>query len=249
MADIKFAVLIDAENVPYAHLKEMMAEISKYGTVTIKRAYTDWTKPQASGWKTAILEHAITPIQQYSYTAGKNASDSALIIDSMDILYAGKVDGFCIISSDSDFTRLATRLRESAMTVIGLGEKKTPKSFVVSCDKFIYLDILKPASVSTKTTVKAAAKSRPVQEPPVGKVDAETSKLIMSSVNDLDDGNGWVSLQQLGSLLSRNNTDFDARNYGFSKLSQLIKSLDRFEVEQRSEGMYLKLKRGAAEKG
>ena len=143
MADDKLAVLIDADNVPYARIKEMMEEIAKDGTPTIKRIYADWTKPTLSGWKNVLLENAITPIQQYSYTSGKNSSDSALIIDAMDILYSGRVNGFCIVSSDSDFTRLATRLREAGMKVIGFGEKKTPKPFISACDKFIYIEILK----------------------------------------------------------------------------------------------------------
>src|SRR5437867_5065402 len=140
--DIRLAVLIDADNVPYSNVKGMMEEIAKYGTPTFKRIYGDWTRPTVSGWKSVLLENAITPIQQYSYTTGKNSSDSALIIDAMDILYSGKVDGFCIVSSDSDFTRLATRLREAGMKVFGIGQKKTPNPFIVSCDKFIYMEIL-----------------------------------------------------------------------------------------------------------
>src|SRR6187402_1281900 len=141
--DLKLAVLIDADNVPYSNVKGMMEEIAKYGTPTFKRIYADWTKPTVSGWKNVLLENAITPIQQYSYTSGKNSSDSALIIDAMDVLYSGKVDGFCIVSSDSDFTRLATRLREAGMKVIGIGEKKTLNPFITACDKFIYIEILK----------------------------------------------------------------------------------------------------------
>src|SRR3954447_19515802 len=140
--DLKLAVLIDADNVPYANVKEMFEEIAKYGTPTFKRIYADWTKPTVSGWKGVLLENAITPVQQYSYTSGKNATDSAMIIDAMDILYTGRVDGFCIISSDSDFTRLALRLREAGMKIIGMGEKKTPEPFIVACDKFIYIEIL-----------------------------------------------------------------------------------------------------------
>src|SRR5829696_2646268 len=141
--DIRLAVLIDADNVPYSNIKGVMEEITKYGTPTFKRIYGDWTRPNLAGWKNVLLENAITPIQQYSYTKGKNSSDSALIIDAMDILYTGGVDGFCIISSDSDFTRLATRLREAGMKVFGIGERKTPSPFIASCNKFIYLEILK----------------------------------------------------------------------------------------------------------
>src|ERR1700752_4931946 len=142
MTEDKLAVLIDADNVPYSNVKEMMEEISKNGTPTIKRIYADWTKPTVTGWKNVLLENAITPIQQYSYTTGKNSSDSALIIDAMDILYSGKVNGFCIVSSDSDFTRLATRLREAGMKVFGIGQKKTPNPFIAACDKFIYLEVI-----------------------------------------------------------------------------------------------------------
>src|SRR5512133_1583647 len=142
MNDLRLAVLIDADNIPYSNVKGMLEEIAKYGTPTFKRIYGDWTRPTISGWKSVLLENAITPIQQYSYTRGKNSTDSALIIDAMDILYSGKIDGFCIVSSDSDFTRLATRLREAGMRVIGIGEKKTPHPFIVACDKFIYLEIL-----------------------------------------------------------------------------------------------------------
>src|SRR5687768_10795428 len=147
--DLKLAVLIDADNIPYANVKGMMEEIAKYGTPTFKRIYGDWTKPTTTGWKGVLLQNAITPIQQYSYTSGKNATDSAMIIDAMDILYTGRVDGFCIVSSDSDFTRLATRLREAGMKVIGIGEKKTPDPFITACDKFIYLEILSTEDVST----------------------------------------------------------------------------------------------------
>jgi uncharacterized LabA/DUF88 family protein len=140
--DTRIAVLIDADNIPYSKIKVMMEEIAKYGTPTFKRIYGDWTKPNLIGWKNVLLENAITPIQQYGYTTGKNATDSAMIIDAMDILYSEKVDGFCLVSSDSDFTKLATRLREAGMHVIGLGERKTPNPFIVACDKFIYLEIL-----------------------------------------------------------------------------------------------------------
>ena len=157
MKDERLAVLIDADNVPYANIKEMLEEIAKDGTPTIKRIYADWTKPTVAGWKNVLLENAITPIQQYSYTTGKNSSDSALIIDAMDILYSGKVDGFCIVSSDSDFTRLAVRLREAGMKVIGFGEKKTPKPFITACDKFIYIEILKP---EPEVTIELTAKNK-----------------------------------------------------------------------------------------
>ena len=165
MTDEKLAVLIDADNVPYANVKEMLEEIAKNGTPTIKRIYADWTKPTVSGWKNILLENAITPIQQYSYTTGKNSSDSALIIDAMDILYSGKVDGFCIVSSDSDFTRLATRLREAGMKVIGFGEKKTPQPFIAACNKFIYIEILKADKTEIVTISLADKKQKLKKEP------------------------------------------------------------------------------------
>src|SRR5580704_4940588 len=160
-ADTRFAVLIDADNVPYANVKGMMEEIAKYGTPTFKRIYGDWTKPTVSGWKSVLLENAITPIQQYSYTTGKNATDSAMIIDAMDMLYTGKVDGFCIVSSDSDFTRLATRLREAGMRVFGMGEKKTPLPFISACDKFIYIETLKEEKSLPKPTAASAKTKAP----------------------------------------------------------------------------------------
>jgi uncharacterized LabA/DUF88 family protein len=238
MAEDKLAVLIDADNVPYANVKEMLEEISKNGTPTIKRIYADWTKPTLSGWKNVLLENAITPIQQYSYTTGKNSSDSALIIDAMDILYTGKVDGFCIVSSDSDFTRLATRLREAGMTVIGFGEKKTPQPFISACDKFIYLEILKITKVENTSIEKSKSKSKPKSKnEPLSKVDAETIKLITESVNDLADESGWTFLALLGSFIIKKKPDFDPRNYGFPKLLPLIKNINRFEIDERDTGV------------
>lgn len=233
--DPRLAVLIDADNIPYANVKEMMEEIAKYGTPTFKRIYGDWTRPTASGWKTVLLEHAITPVQQYAYTAGKNATDSAMIIDAMDILYSGKVDGFCIVSSDSDFTRLATRLREAGMKVIGIGEKKTPKSFISACEKFIYLEILKPKADVTESEKKTKNKDKSPQKD-VDKVDRNLIKLMTDSINDLADENGWAFLGELGNLLLKKQPNFDPRNYGFNKMLQLIKSIDKFEVDQRDVG-------------
>ncbi|MDD4575954.1 MAG: NYN domain-containing protein [Bacteroidales bacterium] len=236
MKEDKLAVLIDADNVPYAHVKEMLEEISKNGTPTIKRIYADWTKPTVSGWKGVLLENAITPIQQYSYTTGKNSSDSALIIDAMDILYSEKVNGFCIVSSDSDFTRLATRLREAGMLVIGFGEKKTPKPFISACDKFIYLEILKThasePNVSKKTTAKPKQKNEPLS-----KVDAKTINLITESVNDLADESGWAFLGDLGNFILKKKPEFDPRNYGFPKLLPLIKNIDKFIIDERETGV------------
>jgi uncharacterized LabA/DUF88 family protein len=236
MTDEKLAVLIDADNVPYANVKEMLEEIAKNGTPTIKRIYADWTKPTVSGWKNILLENAITPIQQYSYTTGKNSSDSALIIDAMDILYSGKVDGFCIVSSDSDFTRLATRLREAGMKVIGFGEKKTPQPFIAACNKFIYIEILK-AEKAEPTVVSKSDKKEKTKKEPLNKVNPETIKLIKQSVNDLADESGWTFLGELGNYILRRRPDFDPRNFGFPKLLPLIKSIPSFEIDVRETGM------------
>lgn len=231
MSELRIAVLIDADNVPYATISEMLEEVSKSGNPTIKRIYADWTKPDASGWKNVLLEHAITPIQQYSYTSGKNSSDSALIIDAMDILYSHKVDGFCIVSSDSDFTRLATRLREAGMKVIGMGEKKTPLPFITACDKFVYIEILKslPQPLKENTNKQSAKK----ENAPLNKVDGALIKLLKNSVIDLADDTGWTFLGELGSFILKNKPDFDPRNYGFQKLLPLIKSTDAFEIDIR----------------
>lgn len=236
--DLKLAVLIDADNVPYANVKEMFEEIAKYGTPTFKRIYADWTKPTVSGWKKVLLENAITPIQQYSYSSGKNSSDSALIIDAMDILYTGKVDGFCIVSSDSDFTRLATRLREAGMKVIGIGEKKTLPPFITACDKFIYIEILNrnpvPSEEVSSSPETLVNKGTPIQ--PLNKVDPSIIKLFTDSITDLADEDGWAYLGDLGNLMIKKKPDFDSRNYGFSKLLPLIKSTNRFEVDERDSG-------------
>ncbi len=290
--DPRLAVLIDADNIPYANIKEMLEEIAKYGNPTFKRIYADWTKPTVSGWKAVLLENAITPVQQYSYTSGKNATDSAMIIDAMDILYTGRVDGFCLVSSDSDFTRLATRLREAGMKVFGLGERKTPVSFISACDKFIYIEILKegkenarpltggttrgkqkagaaatagsglgasqggsakkasgtagPETSGSETTGAettaagtgaGASKTEPVNKPenlPV--LDKALVKLISDSINDLAGEDGWTFLGELGNLLLKKKPDFDPRNYGFKKLVPLIKSIDRFEIDERNTG-------------
>jgi uncharacterized LabA/DUF88 family protein len=237
MMEDKLAVLIDADNVPYANVKEMLEEISKNGTPTIKRIYADWTKPTVSGWKNVLLENAITPIQQYSYTSGKNSSDSALIIDAMDILYSNKVNGFCIVSSDSDFTRLATRLREAGMIVIGFGEKKTPQPFISACDKFIYLEILKKANPpKIDNSIKTETKSKQKSEP-INKVSSETIKLLTDSINDLADENGWTFLGILGNFILKKKPDFDPRNYGFLKLLPLIRSINSFEIDERDTGI------------
>ena len=239
--DLRLAVLIDADNIPYHNVKGMIEEIAKYGTPTFKRIYGDWTKPTIAGWKTVLLENAITPIQQYGYTKGKNSTDSAMIIDAMDILYSGKVDGFCIVSSDSDFTRLATRLREAGMKVIGIGERKTPAPFIVACDKFIYLEIINsPIPVPEPVTVKKKT-GKPIRSNPKNEESEQqfqirkVKRLIASSITDLADENGWAYLGDVGNLILKKQPDFDPRNFGFVKLTPLIRSFD-FEIDERDSG-------------
>jgi hypothetical protein len=239
--DLRLAVLIDADNIPFSNVKGMIEEIAKYGTPTFKRIYGDWTKPTVAGWKSVLLENAITPIQQYSYTRGKNSTDSAMIIDAMDILYSGKVDGFCIVSSDSDFTRLATRLREAGMKVIGIGERKTPSPFIVACDKFIYLEIIN-SPVAVHEPVSFRKKSGKPARPNLKNEESDqqvqirkAKRLIASSITDLADENGWAYLGDVGNLILKKQPDFDPRNFGFAKLTPLIRSFD-FEIDERDSG-------------
>jgi uncharacterized LabA/DUF88 family protein len=238
-AELKLAVLIDGDNIPSSYVKEMMEEIAKYGSPTIKRIYADWTKPVLSRWKNIILENAITPIQQYNYTTGKNATDSAMIIDAMDILYSGKVNGFCLVSSDSDFTRLATRLREAGMKVFGIGERKTPQPFIVACDKFIYVEILKQRTdepVNGQETETAKEKTSKKSE--IDKITPGVIKLIATTISDLADDDGWAFLGDVGNLLQKKQPNFDPRNYGFQKLTPLIKSVNKFEIEENQKGKF-----------
>jgi len=230
--DLNLAVLIDGDNIPSAYVKEMMEEIAKYGNPTIKRIYGDWTNPRLNKWKTVLLENAITPIQQYGYTQGKNATDSAMIIDAMDILYSGKVNGFCLVSSDSDFTRLATRLREAGMQVFGIGEKKTPNPFIVACDRFIYIEILKNQSqedISDTTEEKTKGKSE------FDKITAKDLRLIATTIDAVADDDGWAFLGDVGSLLQKKQPNFDSRNYGFQKLTPLISSISSIAIERRED--------------
>jgi uncharacterized LabA/DUF88 family protein len=230
--DIKLAVLIDGDNIPSAYVKEMMEEIAKYGNPTIKRIYGDFTKPHLSKWKNMLLENAITPIQQYGYTTGKNATDSAMIIDAMDILYSEKVNGFCLVSSDSDFTRLATRLREAGMQVYGIGEKKTPNPFIVACDKFIYIEILKnQKSKDEPTSGDTSEDSKDTYD----KIAPKDIHIISSTISDLADDDGWAFLGDVGSLLQKKQPNFDSRNFGFEKLTPLIKSTGKFDIERRED--------------
>ncbi|HNU80357.1 MAG TPA: NYN domain-containing protein [Bacillota bacterium] len=237
-SELRFAVLIDAENIPYKNIRGILAEVAKYGTPTLKRIYGDWTNSSLSGWKSYLLENAITPIQQYSYTTGKNSSDSALIIDAMDILYSEKVDGFCIVSSDSDFTRLATRLREAGMKVIGIGERKTPSAFIAACDKFIYIEIINAPVKNSDQDSNELHRDDTVEQDHKNSLDIgnDIIRLISDSVNDVADDNGWAFLADVGNLISKKQPDFDARNYGFSKLTPLVKSLKCFQIEERESG-------------
>jgi len=250
--ELNLAVLIDGDNIPSAHVKEMMEEIAKYGNPTIKRIYGDWTKPHLSKWKNILLENAITPIQQYAYTTGKNATDSAMIIDAMDILYSGKVNGFCLVSSDSDFTRLATRLREAGMSVIGIGEKKTPNPFIVACDKFIYVEILKHQDDAEEVDVDG---SNQVDESSIDRITNKEIKLISATISDLADDGGWAFLGDVGSLLQKKQPNFDSRNYGFQKLTPLIKSIKNFEIDARESQngriklVYVRIKKKQFNKG
>lgn len=245
IGDIRLAVMIDADNVSANFIKPMIEEIARYGNPTIKRIYGDWTRPHLGSWKTVLLDYAFQPVQQFGYTTGKNATDSAMIIDAMDILYSEKVDGFCIVSSDSDFTRLATRLREAGKIVYGIGEKKTPTAFISACDRFIYLEILgvrpedkKPAKKSGNTS-KGGTKEHKEDKPSADNsrstlpIDNDTIELIVSSISDLADDSGWAFLGAVGSLILKKRPAFDSRNYGFSKLSQMIRSIGMIESEER----------------
>lgn len=254
--DLCLAVLIDADNAPRTALADIMAEVAVYGTPTIKRIYGDWTAPNMESWKPLLLQHAITPIQQYSYTTGKNATDSAMIIDAMDTLYSGRCDGFVLVSSDSDFTRLAIRLREAGMKVYGIGERKTPQPFIVACDKFVYIEVIRASRQEAKQ--EEAAKEPPTAELPAPKmpvkkevarkkpdpvpepdteeqtrVPQQVVDLIADSLDMIADEDGYAFMGELGNLIIKKQPDFDPRNFGFSKLTQLIKSLDRFEVDIR----------------
>lgn len=242
--ELNIAVLIDADNVSNSKIENILDEVKRHGTPSIKRIYGDWTSPYVAGWKDPLLTHAITPIQQYSYTTGKNSTDSALIIDAMDILHSQKVDGFCIVSSDSDFTRLAIRLRESGKLVIGIGQKKTPKPFIAACDRFIYIEILSNNRQATiiadnpsrgkETEIETQDKEgqKPVETEPIS---SNFIKLLKNTVNDVADESGWAFLAEIGALLNKRKPDFDPRIYGFLKLTPFFKSLSRhFEIDEKN---------------
>jgi uncharacterized LabA/DUF88 family protein len=240
-----FAVLIDADNAPAAIVEGLFEEIAKYGVASVKRIYGDWTQPNLGSWKKVLLDHSIQPIQQFAYTKGKNATDSSLIIDAMDLLYTRRFEGFCLVSSDSDFTRLAARLREEGLEVIGFGEQKTPQPFVKACDKFIYTELLRgDASESESPTTQPPEPPEP--KPATGNtipaeaasVDANRPKvpvkLITKVIDDISDEDGWAHMAALGENLRKLKSDFDPRLYGFKKLTDLIKARNgQFELQER----------------
>lgn len=220
----KLAVLIDADNAQASVIQELLAEVSRYGTATIKRAYGDWTTQNLKGWKEVLHKMAIQPIQQFSYTTGKNSTDASLIIDAMDVLHTGRVDGFCLVSSDSDFTRLATRVREAGLVVYGFGERKTPEPFVAACDKFIYTEILRLEKMAEKDSEKA---------PAVAVADVrKLQPLVIAAIDANARDDGWAALSGVGSHISKMDPAFDARNYGVKKLSELVRSLKYLEVKE-----------------
>ncbi|MDR1143944.1 MAG: NYN domain-containing protein [Spirochaetaceae bacterium] len=225
----KLAVLIDADNTQAIIIEGLLAEVAKYGVASVKRIYGDWTSTNLRSWKEKLLDFAIQPIQQFSYTVGKNATDSAMIIDAMDLLYSEKLDGFCIVSSDSDFTRLASRIRESGRRVYGFGEKKTPRAFVSVCDKFIYTEILRDAQ-DDEDDAKPAARTRRDF-----KGDRKLLKLLRETVDDLADDSGWAYLGGIGQKITLRSSEFDSRNYGFRKLADLFRAIPQFETEERPQ--------------
>lgn len=258
VSDVRLAVLIDGDNISYQNIRAMMEEIARYGNPTIKRIYGDWTRPNLSGWKNILLDYAITPMQQFGYTSGKNATDSAMIIDAMDILYSERVDGFCLVSSDSDFTRLAVRLREAGKVVYGIGEQKTPNAFIAACDRFIYIEILEtpvhdevpqPEKDTEVSEQKPAKQQAPVRKNTgFKKVNREAIALIDATIRDLEDENGWAYLGEVGQLLLKKQPSFDARNYGFTKLTPMIKAIGKYEIDVReaphssSKHIYIRIK-------
>lgn len=243
--DKRFAVLIDADNVSAKYIKYIMDEISNYGVATYKRIYGDWTKPNTGSWKEILLENSITPVQQYGYTVGKNATDSAMIIDAMDILYSNHVDGFCIVSSDSDFTKLASRLRESGMLIVGMGEKKTPKPFIAACNQFKYLDVLASAGENTQdiknnkkpdnnTNVSKSVKTE--EEKSMTDINVIKASII-KMINESDSENQAINMAELGNRLAKRYPDFDVRNYGDTKLSRFLKKMGFLKIESdKNEG-------------
>ncbi len=234
-AEKRLAVLIDADNTTPTIIDALVAEISKYGTATVKRIYGDWTSTNLSSWKKVLASFAIHPIQQFRHTVGKNATDSAMIIDAMDLLYTGRFDGFCLVTSDSDFTRLASRIREQGLTVYGFGEKKTPAAFVSACDKFIYNDILRKSPEGEAAAARQSAAGRRKGAEALRK-DKKLSGMIADAVEAVAEEDGWAPLARVGSKISNQHPSFDSRNYGYAKLSSLIRAINLFEIDSRQEG-------------
>jgi uncharacterized LabA/DUF88 family protein len=229
----KLAVLIDADNARPSITEGLLAEVAKYGTAHVKRAYGDWTGTGLKGWKEHLLAQSIQPVQQFAYTSGKNATDAAMVIDAMDLLYSGRFDGFCLVSSDSDFTRLAARLRESGLTVYGFGERKTPKPFVAACDKFIYIENLIQSPTAAD---EVTPKPRPVTSAAQLKRDAALVNQLRNAVEAASDDDGWAALASVGHIITNQSPDFDSRTYGYAKLSDLIAATTLFELDRRSPG-------------
>lgn len=235
--DTRLAVLIDADNISSHYIQALMEEVARYGVPTIKRIYGDWTKPNLGGWKHCLSDYAISPVQQFGYTTGKNATDSALIIDAMDILYSERVDGFCLVSSDSDFTRLATRLREAGKIVYGIGEQKTPKAFIAACDRFIFAEILREPEPAESDEPFVNGGSEPTASAPpkrsFRKMDARVRRLLETSVEAVADDDGWAFLGSIGNMILKKDPSFDPRNYGYSKLSDLMRQLNTLAFDER----------------
>jgi uncharacterized LabA/DUF88 family protein len=231
----RLAVLIDADNAPPAIAEALLAEVAKFGTAHVKRAYGDWTSTSLKGWKDQLLAQSIQPIQQFAYTSGKNATDAAMVIDAMDLLYSGRFDGFCLVSSDSDFTRLAARIRESGLTVYGFGERKTPKPFVAACDKFIYIENLTYTG-SAATPAGAVLKPAPRTSAAQLKADTTLVNQLRNAVEAASDDDGWAPLASVGQIITKQRPDFDSRNYGYAKLSDLMAATTLFELDRRSSG-------------
>jgi uncharacterized LabA/DUF88 family protein len=233
---LKLGVLIDADNTPAAIIEGLLGEIAKFGSASVKRIYGDWTNPHLKGWREVLLEHAIQPMQQFGYTVGKSATDTAMIIDAMDLLYTEKLDGFCIVSSDSDFTRLASRLREAGMLVLGFGEKKTPKAFVGACDRFIYTEILrKEAAGPTRERASRGGGGAPKRMSAAElKRDSRLVTLLRDGVEDSADDSGWADLGLVGRNVANRSPEFDPRNYGYPKLGELIRATGLFEIDERT---------------
>jgi uncharacterized LabA/DUF88 family protein len=251
--NVRIAVLIDADNTSASHAGALLQELARYGVPTVKRAYGDWTTQQLVRWKEQLHRHAIQPIQQFAYTTGKNSTDSALIIDAMDLLYSGTLDAFAIVSSDSDFTRLATRLRESGKTVYGIGRRRTPASLVAAVDRFIFLEVLgdteaaEPADAADSADTAGAsptgtAATATAESPEDAVPLPDLRKMLTAAVNSTSQDDGWSTLSQIGSHLGRSNPSFDSRNHGFPKLVDLVRSQDYLDVEQVGQGVRVRLR-------